>query len=115
MSWSTRRAPAAPSVTMASMARDQGGWFRSILRGCRATTMVSGCMDLCWVGASVVVTPDMLFYGRFTQADVDVLADALAQPDPAALGANPRLQQLAVKPEEFDEAPRPVGIGRKPR
>ena len=36
----------------------------------------SSCLDLCEIGASIVVEPDHVAYGRVTTDDVDEIADA---------------------------------------
>lgn len=36
----------------------------------------SSCLDLCEFGASIVVEPDHVVYGRVTEADVDEIAQA---------------------------------------
>ena len=43
----------------------------------RVRAMASGCMDLCWVGPTVAVMPDMVFYGGVTPEDVPEILDAL--------------------------------------
>ncbi|HSQ63341.1 MAG TPA: (2Fe-2S) ferredoxin domain-containing protein [Polyangiaceae bacterium] len=36
----------------------------------------SGCLDMCETGASIVLEPDHVVYGRVTLADVDEIAQA---------------------------------------
>ncbi len=42
----------------------------------RVRACVSGCLDLCEVGASVLQEPEHVAYGGVTLADVDSIADA---------------------------------------
>ena len=65
-----------------------------------ATTEVractSSCHDLCWAGPSIAISPDDIFYGRVTLADVPEIVDALAQG---------RVVERLVLPErDFDPA-----------
>lgn len=55
--------------------------------------MGSGCMDLCWVGPSVAVMPDMIFYGGVAPGDVPEILDALER--------GTVVDRLVVPPEEF--------------
>lgn len=42
----------------------------------RLRVVGSGCLDLCEIGASIVVEPDHVAYGRVTMDDVDDIIDA---------------------------------------
>ena len=44
------------------------------VRACGST-----CLDLCEIGVAVVQEPDHVAYGHVTMADVDELADAMAE------------------------------------
>lgn len=59
----------------------------------RFRAMASGCMDLCWVGPSVSVMPDGVFYGRVRPEDVAEILDALERGTP--------VERLVVPEEEF--------------
>lgn len=59
----------------------------------RSRAMSSGCMDLCWVGPSVAVMPDGVFYGRVRPEDVPELLDSLEQ--------GTLVERLIVPEEEF--------------
>jgi (2Fe-2S) ferredoxin len=68
-----------------------------VQRGLRKRLRVceSGCLDLCWVGASMAVMPDGVFYGHVTTGDVPEILDALA--------AGKLVARLVVPPELFDD------------
>ncbi|MBX3126648.1 MAG: (2Fe-2S) ferredoxin domain-containing protein [Polyangiaceae bacterium] len=53
----------------------------------------SSCLDACWVGPCIAVTPDDVFYGRVTVEDVPELVDALER--------DQRLDRLLLAPEDF--------------
>jgi (2Fe-2S) ferredoxin len=44
------------------------------IRACSAS-----CLDLCEIGASIVVEPDHIVYGNVTLDDVDAIVDALVK------------------------------------
>lgn len=44
----------------------------------RIRACASGCLDLCEIGAAVVVEPDHIAYGKVHLSDVDEIVDALA-------------------------------------
>jgi (2Fe-2S) ferredoxin len=50
-----------------------------VKRGLRKRVRVSnsGCLDLCWVGATVAVMPDGVFYRGVTKEDVPEILDSL--------------------------------------
>jgi (2Fe-2S) ferredoxin len=50
------------------------GLAKSVARACS-----SSCLDLCEVGATVLVEPEHVVYGRVTLDDVDAIADAVAK------------------------------------
>jgi (2Fe-2S) ferredoxin len=45
--------------------------------GIDARVCTSGCFDLCWVGATVGVMPDMTFYKELTAEEIPLLLEAL--------------------------------------
>ena len=69
------------------------------LRGLAATELracTSSCTDVCWAGPIVHVSPDGVFYGRVTEADVPELVDALVKGEV--------LERLRLPAEDFDAA-----------
>jgi (2Fe-2S) ferredoxin len=67
------------------------------LRGLAATELracTSSCTDVCWAGPIVAVSPDGIFYGRVTEADVPELVDALAKGEV--------LERLRLPEADFD-------------
>src|SRR4051812_14241675 len=50
---------------------------RGLAKSVRACS--TSCLDLCEVGASIVVEPDHVVYGNVTLEDVDAISDALAK------------------------------------
>jgi (2Fe-2S) ferredoxin len=50
---------------------------RGLAKAVRACS--SSCLDLCEVGATIVLEPDHVVYGNVTLGDVDAIADALAK------------------------------------
>lgn len=68
-----------------------------VKRGLRKRLRVceSSCLDLCWVGATVAVMPDNVFYGKVTVADVPDILDALEK--------GTLVERLIVPNEQFDE------------
>jgi (2Fe-2S) ferredoxin len=50
------------------------GLAKSVARACSTS-----CLDLCEVGASIVLEPDHVVYGHVTLEDVDAIADAVAK------------------------------------
>jgi (2Fe-2S) ferredoxin len=80
----------------------------------RVRVMTSGCQDLCWVGISAVVMPEMTFLGRLTPEDIPAMVEAFAQPSSSPVGEHPKLSEKVVKPQEFDEVPvAPVKLGAR--
>jgi (2Fe-2S) ferredoxin len=67
----------------------------------KVRVMTAGCMDLCWVGASVAVMPDDTFLGRVTEGDIPAIVEALGRRENVA--TSPALRERVVKPEEFDD------------
>ena len=55
----------------------------------------SSCLDLCWVGPSIAVMPDQVFYGRVKHEDVGEILDSLEQ--------GTVVERLRLSPEDFDE------------
>jgi (2Fe-2S) ferredoxin len=79
------------------------------LRGLAATELracTSSCIDVCWAGPIVHVSPDGVFYGRVTEADVPELVDTLAQGEV--------LERLRLPAEDFDAATALPGIPETP-
>jgi (2Fe-2S) ferredoxin len=48
------------------------------LAAARVRACTSSCLDVCWAGPIVAVTPDDVFLGRVTIEDVPSIVDALA-------------------------------------
>lgn len=69
--------------------------------GVDARVTSSGCFDLCWVGATVAVMPDMTFLGQITSADIPAIVDALRSHENVA--ASPALSGKVVRPEQFED------------
>lgn len=55
----------------------------------------SSCLDVCWAGPAIAVSPDGYFYGRVTVADIPEIVDALAE--------GRRVERLVLPPADFDE------------
>jgi (2Fe-2S) ferredoxin len=55
--------------------------------GVNARVTSSGCFDLCWVGASVVVMPEGVFLKEITQSDIPAVVKALAGDGPPDFSA----------------------------
>jgi (2Fe-2S) ferredoxin len=66
----------------------QRGLAKLEVRAC-----ISGCLDQCSSGVSVLVEPDHFFYGRVTLADVPEIVDALQK------GA--RVERLVMSGEDL--------------
>ena len=80
----------------------------------RVRVMATGCMDLCWVGATVAVMPDNAFLGHMTEADIPALVDALGRSENVA--ESPALRERVVPAELFDDPAKknaPVKLGTK--
>lgn len=60
-----------------------------------ARACTASCLDTCWVGPTIAVSPDDYFYGRVTVDDVDEIVDALA--------SGTRVERLVLAPEDFVE------------
>lgn len=56
----------------------------------------SSCLDVCWAGPAIMVSPDGYVYGRVTEADVPEIVDALAD--------GRRVERLVLPPSDFDAA-----------
>jgi (2Fe-2S) ferredoxin len=76
--------------------------------GIDARVCASGCFDLCWVGASVGVMPDMAFFKHMTAEDIPHLLEALRQSGNVAEFAP--LADKLVQPEDFVD-PNVAGSG----
>ncbi len=59
----------------------------------------SGCVDLCWVGASISVMPDNVFLKGVTVADIPRVVDALSAPTTAEL--EERMAEHVALPIDF--------------
>jgi (2Fe-2S) ferredoxin len=80
----------------------------------RVRVMTSSCTDLCWVGATATVMPDMAFLKHLTVDDVPAVVEALGRPENVAESA--ALSDKIVQPTDFDE-PRlvaKIGTRREP-
>lgn len=73
------------------------GLHKLEVRGC-----TSGCIDVCWAGPAIAVSPDGYFYGRVTLADVPEIVDALAE--------GRRVERLVLPPGDFDEKTAAPGL-----
>jgi (2Fe-2S) ferredoxin len=69
--------------------------------GVDARVTSSGCFDLCWVGPTVAVMPDMTFLGQLTSAEIPAIVDALRHHENVA--AAPALCDKVVRPEQFED------------
>ncbi len=69
----------------------------TVERGMRKKVRVCGatCLDLCWVGVSIGVMPDNVFYGNVTLADVPEIVDALEK--------GTLVDRLVLPPNLFDD------------
>lgn len=61
----------------------------------RARACESSCLDLCWVGPSIAVMPDHVFYGRVTLDDVKDIVDSIEH--------GTLVERLVLPAEDFDE------------
>jgi (2Fe-2S) ferredoxin len=66
------------------------------LASVEARACTSSCLDVCWAGPSIAVTPDGYFYGRVTLADVPEIVGALIE--------GQRVERLVLPPEDFEMA-----------
>ncbi|MFZ5896496.1 MAG: (2Fe-2S) ferredoxin domain-containing protein [Myxococcota bacterium] len=60
------------------------------VRACTAS-----CLDTCWAGPTIAVSPDNYFYGRVTEADLPEIVEAFAN--------GTRVERLVLKPDDFIE------------
>jgi (2Fe-2S) ferredoxin len=60
-----------------------------------ARACTSSCLDTCWAGPTIAVTPDHFFYGRVKEGDLPEIVDALVE--------GRRVERLVLKPEDFVE------------
>jgi (2Fe-2S) ferredoxin len=67
------------------------GLAKTEVRACTAS-----CLDVCWAGPVVHVSPDGTFYGRVQIEDVPAICDALAKGEV--------VDRLVLGAHEFDEA-----------
>lgn len=66
----------------------------------------SSCLDVCWAGPAVLVSPDDVVYGRVTIEDIPELVDAIAE--------GKVLERLALGPKEFDQTTAGPGLPELP-
>jgi (2Fe-2S) ferredoxin len=66
----------------------------------------SSCLDVCWAGPVVAVTPDKIFYGRVRQEDVGEIVDALAKDEV--------VERLRLPVADFDQATAAPGLPEDP-
>lgn len=64
----------------------------------RVRVCASSCLDLCWVGASIAVMPDRVFYGNVTRDDLPEIVDSLAK--------GTIVERLVVPDELFEDPAR---------
>lgn len=60
-----------------------------------ARALSSSCLDLCWVGPAIMVTPDNYVYGRVQLEDVEEIAQAIQ--------AGKRVERLVISEDDFQE------------
>lgn len=63
-----------------------------------ARTCSSSCLDVCWAGPAIAVSPDGYFYGRVQPTDVDAIVDALSRGE--------RVERLVLAADDFVEPKR---------
>jgi (2Fe-2S) ferredoxin len=78
----------------------------------KVRVLTSGCLDVCWMGATVAVMPDMTFFGHVTDADIPAIVEALGKPENVAEHA--ALRDKVIRQDQFDDPAKPVKLGRKP-
>ncbi len=86
-SCATRGAEALHAALKAEIAAR--GLAKTEVRAC-----TSSCLDVCWAGPVVHVSPDGTFYGRVQLADVPEICDALQK--------GTEVERLKLGPGEFD-------------
>ena len=69
--------------------------------GVDARVTSSGCFDLCWVGPTLAVMPEMTFLGDVTSADIPATVEALRHQE--SMAAHPALRDKVVRPEQFED------------
>jgi (2Fe-2S) ferredoxin len=94
-SCATRGSEAIHAALKAAIA--EKGLAQTEVRAC-----TSSCLDVCWAGPTVAVSPDGLFYGRVTLGDVPEIVDALAR------GAV--VERLILPAVDFDMATAAAGL-----
>jgi (2Fe-2S) ferredoxin len=60
-----------------------------------ARACTSSCQDLCWVGPTILVTPENYVYGRVKLEDVEEIVQAIQ--------AGERVERLIISEDEFHE------------
>ena len=66
------------------------------LAAAEARACTASCIDVCWAGPVIAVSPDGYCYGRVTLADVPEIVDALAE--------GRRVDRLVLPPEDYEMA-----------
>ena len=78
----------------------------------RVRVLASGCLDVCWMGNTVAVMPDMTFFGNVTETDIPALVEAFKSP--TNVGDAEALRARVIQPDQFEDTTKPVKLGRKP-
>jgi (2Fe-2S) ferredoxin len=87
-SCATRGAEALHAALKAEIAAR--GLAKTEVRAC-----TSSCLDVCWAGPIIEVSPDGFFYGRVQEADIPEICDGLA--------TGKRVERLVLGPHEFEQ------------
>src|SRR5512139_3224730 len=96
-----RRAPGTPKGSCATRGSEAlhaslkaeiaaRGMAKTEVRAC-----TSSCLDVCWAGPAIMVSPDGYVYGRVQEADIPEICDALA--------AGRRVERLVLAPNDFEQ------------
>ena len=96
-----RRAPGTPKGSCATRGAEAlhaslkaeiaaRGMAKIEVRAC-----TSSCLDVCWAGPAIMVSPDGYFYGRVQETDIPEICDALS--------AGRRVERLVLAPDDFDQ------------
>ncbi|NUO51058.1 MAG: (2Fe-2S) ferredoxin domain-containing protein [Polyangiaceae bacterium] len=96
-----RRAPGTPKGSCATRGAEAlhaslkaeiaaRGMAKTEVRAC-----TSSCLDVCWAGPAILVSPDGYLYGRVQEADIPEICDALA--------AGRRVERLVLAPNDFEQ------------
>lgn len=60
-----------------------------------ARACTSSCLDTCWAGPTIAVSPDHYFYGRVQESDLEEIVQALVE--------DRRVERLVLEPDDFIE------------